>query len=653
MKKLVALFAFVMMMALAGAALASDAKPLGTAYIAEQNVSDVTVNVSEMPSSVRIAAHSPHAPIALPDEQKKTLTFKRGNGYKEGRYVYTLNDADTGTAVGDYTVWVLNVERGITIGDVNAETGDVNKEVEIVLNKNFTLVNEDPVHPAAWEFPRGALQISNIEYIEAGSQYKISSTPSFSSGTALITVNGVLKYNGEFIEGAKDSGTLGSFWFVVSDLEVDKASETWSNFGVLKTVSFKVTGLKSAKIDKIELDKKTVDPANYTTADTDGGANCLITLKNDYLKTLSAGAHTFTVTTTAPDVKNVFFVVKVLTDADPMGDAKMSIVPNDVAIGDPITASIDIVPMQNITAVGLDGQDVTAFATYVSRRNSDGALLGTDVHLPSMLTVALTAGSEHTVVVSHDSTSLSAKFTAVADSRREVPGVTISPDAELKSQAPASVDFGGVQHPATLFDVEYALLNYDVPMKPEVTTQYFGADGKLTDVAARAIIATDEKLITLPTVKTTVTPGKIAPVTFIVTGYQLVSGDHSINWQDAHVYKAYAKGSDMASVRLEPARTMAEIRNGTFQIFDHTGKQLVKDPISGKNDGTLSSYRLVVYVEDNKAYDLDMQSGAVLDPVVVASSTQQASTSSSGGSCSTGFGLAAAAAALIALRKRG
>lgn len=649
LKKYLAFFAAAFVLAFASSAFAAES---GSVSIAVQNVSNVTVDVPWLPTDSRISTHSSHAPIAVPDEQAKKITFHRGSGYREGKYVYSIRKGGASEEIGTFTVWVLDVAKAITVDDAKAKVGGSAADLPLTLMPNFSF-SDEPTEPVAWEMPRGANNISNIAFVS--DKFTISAVDEFTvtgdTGVALITINGVLKYSGEFIEGAKDSGTLGSCYFVVSDFDVDKASAAWAAGGALSKVEFKISGLAASKITKVYLNdsaktelKKDVD---YKAS---GDTDATVEITPDFLKKQPAGPATIVVEDdTSPTPKKVFFVVRVITGADPAKDVAMTV--SDIAAGDPIVASLDVVAMQQIEEVGFDGKDVTALATFTSRRDGEGRLLGSDVHLPSMLTVLLEETSEHTVVVSYDISgkkAVSAKFKVVANSSREVPA-TISPD--ISAGAPQNVDFSAVQNVANRDHIALALNSKNETALGAKVGEYFDGNGKLTEVAARALIKTDEQLVPLSTVISHVDNGKIAPITFTVTGDQIVSGDHSINWTDAHIYKIVANGGKFESWPLAAAPTMNDVTDGRFQIFDHTGKKLVSTQISGKRDDTLSSYRLVIYVKDNGDFDLNGESGVVVDPVVVAKNSSTYG-GSSGGSCATGAGIVAAIAALVALRRR-
>lgn len=651
LKKYLAFFAAAFVLAFASSAFAAES---GSVSIAVQNVSNVTVDVPWLPTDSRISTHSSHAPIAVPDEQAKKITFHRGSGYREGKYVYSIRKGGASEEIGTFTVWVLDVAKAITVDDAKAKVGGSAADLPLTLMPNFSF-SDEPTEPVAWEMPRGANNISNIAFVS--DKFTISPTVGFTvtgdTGVALVTINGVLKYSGEFIEGAKDSGTLGSCYFVVNDFDVDKASATWAAGGALSKVEFKVTGLAASKITKVYLnDSAKTELKKDTDYKASGDPDATIEITPAFLAKLPAGPATIVVEDDTPSTpKRVFFVVRAITGADPAKDVAMTV--SDIAAGDPIVASLDVVAMQQIKEVGFDGKDVTPLATFTSRRDGEGRLLGSDVHLPSLLTVLLEETSEHTVVVSYDMSgtkAVSAKFKVVANSSREVPA-TISPD--ISAGAPKDVDFSAVQNAANRDHIALALNSKNEKELGAKVGEYFDGDGKLTDIAARALIKTDEQLVPLSTVISHVSSEKIAPITFIVTGDQLVSGDHSIDWTDAHIYKIVSNSGKFESWPLTAAPTMDDVADGRFQIFDYKGRELVKTQISGKHDGTLSSYRLVVYVKDNGDFDLDGSKGVVVDPVVLAKNAAAKPASSSGGSCATGAFALAAAAAMIAIRRRG
>lgn len=239
------------------------------------------------------------------------------------------------------------------------------------------------------------------------------------------------------------------------------------------------------------------------------------------------------------------------------------------------------------------------------------------------------------------------------DPENNVPATGVDPLDEDAQKGPPGIEYGIAQIRLNADRVKELL--------PSEMREAVDADGRIkTDEAARLTRADPDTLTVKPTVATTFDfpDSIIAPFTFNVKGTELVSEEvDGIRWYDAIIHKMFVRDDGPASVRLAPARTFDAIKNGTFMIMVEVndeydkpvGRLLSADYVIERDD---KQYKLVVFIEDDKDYDLDKTPRTIVDPVAVQESSG-GSGSSSG--CEMGAGLAAIAglaAAAIKRRKR-
>ena len=104
--------------------------------------------------------------------------------------------------------------------------------------------------------------------------------------------------------------------------------------------------------------------------------------------------------------------------------------------------------------------------------------------------------------------------------------------------------------------------------------------------------------------------------------------------------------ADLAICKLFPDGTALEYKeageepsDGTFTVTEADGGALAGPFDAGKN------YIITLYIEDNGSYDLDKNTGSIVDPTAIVSFKKAETHGSSGGGCSAVSG----AAALLAL----
>lgn len=129
-----------------------------------------------------------------------------------------------------------------------------------------------------------------------------------------------LKINGEFVnykryEGDTSDGSDGTMWVITDMTMTPQASGTVSDYKIIegansswvqnadKTLTFRVDGDLS-KFVGIKVDDEWVDKENYAIA----SGSTIVTLKNEYLKTLSEGEHKITFVYTDGEVSTNFEV---------------------------------------------------------------------------------------------------------------------------------------------------------------------------------------------------------------------------------------------------------------------------------------------------------------------------------------------------------
>lgn len=158
------------------------------------------------------------------------------------------------------------------------------------------------------------------------------------------------------------------------------------------------------------------------------------------------------------------------------------------------------------------------------------------------------------------------------------------------------------------------------------------ADKAVKDVALFPVFAAnDERLADNP----------LGAVAFAVSGEAFGKGN---TLADVAICKLFPNGS-----ALEYKEASASPSDGTFTVTEADGAALTGPFDAGKN------YIITLYIEDNGSYDLDKNTGSIVDPTAIVS-FKKAETHGSGGGCSAVSGAAAllafAALPFIARRKR-
>lgn len=113
--------------------------------------------------------------------------------------------------------------------------------------------------------------------------------------------------------------------------------------------------------------------------------------------------------------------------------------------------------------------------------------------------------------------------------------------------------------------------------------------------------------------------------------------------------------ADLAICKLFPDGTALEYKeageepaDGTFTVTEANGGALAGPFDAGKN------YIITLYIEDNGSYDLDKDTGSIVDPTAIVSFKKAETHGGSGGGCSAGWGaLALLAIVPLALKRRG
>lgn len=112
---------------------------------------------------------------------------------------------------------------------------------------------------------------------------------------------------------------------------------------------------------------------------------------------------------------------------------------------------------------------------------------------------------------------------------------------------------------------------------------------------------------------------------------------------DLAICKLFADGT-----ALEYKEAGEEPEDGTFTVTEAGGEALAGPFDAGKN------YIVTLYIEDNGSYDLDKNTGSIVDPTAIVSFKKAETRGGSGGGCSAGFGaLALLALVPLALKRRG
>lgn len=181
------------------------------------------------------------------------------------------------------------------------------------LDENTGIVSTEP----EWG---GDIYINKITAFEAGKTYHYGVY--VTAYTADISPDAKLKINGREVEYTRigDESDTQSFW-VETDLSMTPTAADASNYKIVEgangtwtqnsdgTLTFRANG-DFSKFTGVKVDGTLIDAKNYTAV----SGSTVITLKADYLKTLSVGTHKLTVVYTDGGCSANFEVKKVATE---------------------------------------------------------------------------------------------------------------------------------------------------------------------------------------------------------------------------------------------------------------------------------------------------------------------------------------------------
>ena len=181
------------------------------------------------------------------------------------------------------------------------------------LDENTGIVSTEP----EWG---GDIYTNKITAFEAGKTYHYGVY--VTAYTADISPDAKLKINGREVEYTRigDESDTQSFW-VETDLSMTPTAADASNYKIVEgangtwtqnsdgTLTFRANG-DFSKFTGVKVDGTLIDAKNYTAV----SGSTVITLKTDYLKTLSVGTHKLTVVYTDGECSANFEVKKVATE---------------------------------------------------------------------------------------------------------------------------------------------------------------------------------------------------------------------------------------------------------------------------------------------------------------------------------------------------
>ena len=181
------------------------------------------------------------------------------------------------------------------------------------LDENTGIVSTEP----EWG---GDIYTNKITAFEAGKTYHYGVY--VTAYTADISPDAKLKINGREVEYTRigDESDTQSFW-VETDLSMTPTAADASNYKIVEgangtwtqnsdgTLTFRANG-DFSKFTGVKVDGTLIDAKNYTAV----SGSTVITLKADYLKTLSVGTHKLTVVYTDGECSANFEVKKVATE---------------------------------------------------------------------------------------------------------------------------------------------------------------------------------------------------------------------------------------------------------------------------------------------------------------------------------------------------
>jgi len=218
-------------------------------------------------------------------------------------------------------------------------------------------------------------------------------------------------------------------------------------------------------------------------------------------------------------------------------------------------------------------------------------------------------------------------------------------DPEVQKEIPATVDTTQVADTYT----EPAAAVEGTSFKADDVETVNGAvvmkEDKATDIISKGL-ADNEKLkevspLPIFTIKVDTASGKIiACTTLKVDGADLLATEFS----KVDVRKML---NDTTSAKFVYTSDPKAYADGTFTLLEEDGKTA-----TGNIDVT-KSYQLLLFVQDNGAFDADMAIGSVKDPSALVKVEEQAKpSSSSSGGCNAGFGALALLMALPMFYRR-
>ena len=296
------------------------------------------------------------------DESKYTPSMKKITQFEEGKnYMYSIElrekdgyiFADNCSVTINWnpisaTANVVKTVDGLFAMNVKTIRPQVTKEISVIEINNVTLTFKDGDKPVFtgtvpendqyafrcewWSLDEntgivstepewgGDIYTNKITAFETGKTYHYGVY--VTAYTADISPDAKLKINGREVEYTRigDENDTQSFW-VETDLSMTPTAADASNYRIVKgangtwtqnsdgTLVFRANG-DFSKFTGVQVDGTLIDAKNYTAV----SGSTVITLKADYLKTLSAGTHKITVVYTDGECSANFEVKKAASE---------------------------------------------------------------------------------------------------------------------------------------------------------------------------------------------------------------------------------------------------------------------------------------------------------------------------------------------------
>lgn len=296
------------------------------------------------------------------DESKYTPSMKKITQFEEGKtYMYSIElrekdgyiFADNCSVTINWnpisaTANVVKTVNGLFAMNVETIRPQATKEISVIEINNATLTFKDGDKPVFtgtvpendqyafrcewWSLDEntgivstepewgGDIYTNKITAFEAGKTYHYGVY--VTAYTADISPDAKLKINGREVEYTRigDESDTQSFW-VETDLSMTPTAADASNYKIVEgangtwtqnsdgTLTFRANG-DFSKFTGVKVDGTLIDAKNYTAV----SGSTVITLKADYLKTLSVGTHKLTVVYTDGGCSANFEVKKVATE---------------------------------------------------------------------------------------------------------------------------------------------------------------------------------------------------------------------------------------------------------------------------------------------------------------------------------------------------